>query len=341
MNLEAILSRLKGVRRNGTGWMALCPAHSDKNPSLSLIERNGKVFLKCFAGCSSEAVYTALGIELRELFPGNAAAPRIVAEYDYQDENGKLLFQVVRLEPKTFRQRQPEGNGAWRWNLNGTRRVLYRLQEVLTGKSVVVCEGEKDCETARELGILATCNAGGAGNWRDEYSESLLGKKVIIIADADEPGRKHAQQIASSLEGKAESLKLLELPGAKDLAEWVERGGTRDALLEMVRKAPEWRSSLQTTAGGFSLTSLRDLMSEPDEKISWIVADKLPAGGISILSAKPKVGKSTLARCLALAVARGEQFLGCPTTQGTVVYLALEEKRSEVQRAFSGFGCDR
>jgi hypothetical protein len=89
-----------------------------------------------------------------------------VAEYNYTDENDKLLFQVVRFEPKGFRQRRPDGNGGWEWSLNGTRRVLHRLPEVRKVKSVLVVEGEKDCETAHKLGFVATCNAGGAGKWR-------------------------------------------------------------------------------------------------------------------------------------------------------------------------------
>jgi hypothetical protein len=89
---------------------------------------------------------------------------------------------------------------------------------------------------------------------------------------------------------------------------------------------------------GFKLTALVDLLNEPEETVSWLLADKLPASGISVLSAKPKVGKSTFARCLALAVANGDPFLGCHTTQGTVIYLALEEKRSEMRRHFRDLG---
>jgi 5S rRNA maturation endonuclease (ribonuclease M5) len=294
--------------------------------------------LHCHAGCTTEAVCARTGIELLELSVGNGSTPRIVAEYDYTDKSGTLLFQVVRYDPKGFRQRRPDGNGGWIWNLTCVQRVLYRLPEVLAANEVHVFEGEKDCESARSLGVVATCNPGGAGKWRDEYSETLRGKRVVIIADADEPGRRHAQQVAESLHDKAASVKVLELPNAKDLSEWVERGGRRDALLELIRNAPEWRPLLHTMKSGLFLTSLRDLLSEPEENVSWLLADKLPAGGISILSAKPKVGKSTLARCLALAVARGEPFLGCQTTQGAVIYLALEEKRSEVRRHFADLG---
>lgn len=96
----------------------------------------------------------------------------------------------------------------------------------------------------------------------------------------------------------------------------------------------------QAAKPGFKLSTLREMFNEPEEKITWLLGDKLPAGGISVLSAKPKVGKSTLARCLALAVARGDSFLGCETTKGPVIYLALEEKRSEVRHHFASLGAN-
>ena len=340
MNVEAILSRLQRARPNGVGYRALCPAHADNDPSLSIKETNGRILLKCFAGCTTEAVCEAAGIKLSELFSDNSAAAQIAVEYDYRDENGVLLYQVLRSEPKQFRQRRPDGKGGWLWNLNGTRRVLYRLAEVLTAHDVLVVEGEKDVETARKLGLVATCNPGGARKWREEFSEPLLEKRITIIADADGPGREHAKQVAHSIFGKTRTLKVIELPGSKDLSDWIGGGGTRDALLGFVETQPEWKLEPQTptTGKGFSLISLSDLLNEPDENVPWVLAEKLPAGGNSVLSAKPKVGKSTFARCLALAVARGESFLGCATTKGAVVYLALEEKRSEVRRHFADLG---
>ena len=92
--------------------MALCPAHDDKNPSLSIAERNQKILLHCHAGCSIEAVLAKLGIEARDLFiDGSTHAPQIVKTYPYVDDKGAPLFEVVRLEPKGFRQRRPDGNG--------------------------------------------------------------------------------------------------------------------------------------------------------------------------------------------------------------------------------------
>lgn len=241
MNVEEVLSRLSGVRKSADGYVALCPAHADKNPSLSIDECDGKILLYCHAGCSPEAVCAALKIEMRELFTDRGPAPRIVAEYTYSDERSQPLFQVVRFEPKDFRQRRPDGKGGWIWNLDGTRRVLYRLPELLAAESVLIVEGEKDAESARSLGIIATCNPGGAGKWCEEYSETLQGKRVAIIADADEPGRRHALAVAKSLFGKAASLKAAELPGSKDLSAWVGDGGNREALAGWLDAcAPEW-----------------------------------------------------------------------------------------------------
>src|SRR5215471_19110752 len=127
MTLEALLSKLFKVRTEGSGWKALCPAHADKNPSLSIRQADGKTLIHCHAGCSTEAVLTALELESRDLFEDERGERQIVAEYDYRDEKGELLFQVVRYQPKDFRQRRPDGSGGWIWKLNGTRRVLSRL----------------------------------------------------------------------------------------------------------------------------------------------------------------------------------------------------------------------
>ena len=238
--LDKFLGRLNGVRRDGKGLRALCPAHEDRNPSLSVREANGKILVKCFAGCTTENICRAAGIEIRELFSDGRTAKQIVAEYTYTDEHGILLYQNVRYEPKGFQQRRPDGKGGWTWRLGDVRRVPYNLPEVLAAKEVLIVEGEKDADTARALGLTAT-SSGAAGTWRNEFSDLLSGKRVTIIADADVPGRKHAQSVGRCLLGKVDSLKLLELPDAKDLSEWVEQGGTCEVLLDLIDKAPVWQ----------------------------------------------------------------------------------------------------
>ena len=135
---------------------------------------------------------------------------RAIDSYDYVGEAGALLYQAVRYEPKDFRQRRPDGNGGWIWNLDGVRRVLYRLPEVIEAKSkgylICVVEGEKDADNLWKLNIPATTNCGGAGNWCDEYSETLRGAEVLIISDNDKPGRAHADQVGAALTGSQQDL---------------------------------------------------------------------------------------------------------------------------------------
>jgi putative DNA primase/helicase len=131
MTLRALLSKLRNVRRERNEWTALCPAHADKNSSLSIRQGDGKTLIHCHAGCSTETVLAALGIETRDLFDDTRQGRRIVAEYDYCDEKVELLFQVGRFEPKDSRQRRPDGKSGRSWKLNGVRRVLYRLPELI------------------------------------------------------------------------------------------------------------------------------------------------------------------------------------------------------------------
>lgn len=175
MQLEEFLSRLQNVAKNGKGYKACCPAHEDNNPSLSVdIAEDDRILLKCHTGCSVKDILAALGLKLSDLF--SQKSRKIVATYDYKDENGQLLFQSVRFEPKNFRQRRPDGKGGWLWNLDGTRRVLYRLSNILMADTVYVVEGEKDADRLWSLGLPATTNPQGAGKWRDEYNSFLAGE---------------------------------------------------------------------------------------------------------------------------------------------------------------------
>ena len=172
--VERVLGLLEGVVRRGDGYMALCPAHDDRTPSLSIREGDdGRVLLHCFGGCEPERVVAALGLGLADLYPmgpPGRGTPRVVAEYPYRDETGALLYVVERREPKAFRQRRPDGHGGWLWNLDGARRVLYRLPALVAAdplEAVFLVEGEKDADALAALGLVATTSPLGAGKWRD------------------------------------------------------------------------------------------------------------------------------------------------------------------------------
>ncbi len=296
MRMEQFLQRLSGVRRHSTGYIARCPAHEDHKASLSLKEADGKILIHCHAECTPESVVAELGLTMGDLFIGtNGATPsKIVATYDYTDANGKLIFQTVRYEPKDFRQRRPNGRGGWTWSLANVERVMYRLPEVIAASYVLIVEGERDADTAHTLGLTATCNPGGAGKWRDEYSEYLRGKVAIVIADADTPGRRHFQTVAESLVGKAAATKVIEMPGAKDLTEWVEHGGTREQLVTLAANAAEWKPA--TNQNDIETTLVRECFTDITAKpVEWDWPERIPRAKLTIFSGDPDLGKSTVA----------------------------------------------
>jgi hypothetical protein len=240
--------------RRGSGNVH-CPAHDDPGPSLTIHTRDGHVLLRCQAGCPQPQVLDAL--RAQGLWPsaepidpangatrnGHAQASRIVATYEYHDEQDRLLFQAVRFAPKAFKQRRPDGRGGWAWNLDGVRRVLYRLPEVLAADPsflVYVVEGEQDADRLASLGLVATTNPQGGGKWRPEYGEALRGRHVVILPDADEVGERHAQQVAQALQGVAASVQIVPLPGLGpkgDVSDWLDADGTVADLAALVDAA--------------------------------------------------------------------------------------------------------
>jgi 5S rRNA maturation endonuclease (ribonuclease M5) len=156
------------------------------------------------------------------------------AIYDYTDEHGNLLYQVVRKPGKKFFQRRPDGVGGWIWRKHD-RQVLYHLTEVLEAPIVFVVEGERDVETLRSHGFPATTNARGAkAPWLASFTAALRGRDVILIPDNNEPGRLRVLAIARALLGVASNITILELEGAKDITEWFENGHSEVELISML-----------------------------------------------------------------------------------------------------------
>lgn len=172
--------------------------------------------------------------------------------YDYVDEQSSLLFQVCRFEPKDFRQRRPdpEKPGGWLWGVEGVRRVLFRLPQVLKERHLILLvEGEKDVLAAEKLGFVSTTAPMGAGKWRPEYTEALTGvETVVILPDHDEPGRQDAAQKAAALFGQAQHVKIVTLPALPekgDLSDWValskDKRSLPQQLLTLMHETPDYQ----------------------------------------------------------------------------------------------------
>jgi len=229
-NWELFCSKLEQVKHNNNSIVALCPSHDDKNPSLTASCNGEKILVKCQAGCTFKEIVTAVGMKQSQFFTPKEKTPlkKPVATYRYEDTDGVHVMDVVRFKPKGFRPRRPDGE----WTLKGVTRVPYRLPELLSGikegREVLILEGEKDCDNAESLGLVATTFAGGAGKWLEEYSKWFQKAKVICIPDNDDAGRKGMDRIASKILKVAQSVRWLELPDIPekgDFSDWIKIEG--------------------------------------------------------------------------------------------------------------------
>ena len=183
---------------------------------------------------------------------------------------------------------------------------VHDLAQVAADASVIVTEGEKARDALHAHGIVAVGTVTGASAIpSDAVLSTLLGRPVVLWPDHDDDGRRHMQGLAAAL-GRLghDDVRTLppwpEAPPKGDAWDFFAAGGTVEGL----------RALIAATDGGLGLIPVGALLDEPDEAHTWIVEGRLPAAGLGLLVGKPKAGKSTAARCLAFAVARGAAWLG-------------------------------
>ena len=253
MNLPELLTHFNDPKPGGSGYQVRCPAHEDRVASLSISNGGGKILMHCHAGCSTEAIVAAVGLKMSDLFcepkpqpapgdkPKNYKGSPVIACYEYSDADGNVSYRVLKTANKDFAQQRLDDSGKWIWK-GPEKKLLYRLPDLLaddSDQSVFITEGEKDVDNLRRIGLLATCNSGGAGKFTQDNS-ALKGRVVVILPDNDDPGRRHAADVAKKLEGIAEkiiTLELPDLPAKGDVSDWIAAGGTKDELLGLVDAA--------------------------------------------------------------------------------------------------------
>lgn len=233
MHVEELITRFKNVKSTGgRQYICLCPAHKDQKPSLTITERENKILLHCFAGCNIKNILSSVGLNEKDLFNNTPKRNNSTVEYFYTDENKKNLYKVIRYEPKRFVQAK-YNSGKWEYNMKGVRYVPYNLPQVIEADTVYIVEGEKDVESLKSIGLVATTTVGGAESFRkrkNEYIKFFQNKTIYIIPDNDEAGKKYANQIYQALEGIAKSIKILNL--TDELQELKRKGDITDVLIE-------------------------------------------------------------------------------------------------------------
>lgn len=306
----------------------------------------------CHAGCTSDAILSVLSLTWEEISAPREDKPRDQDArekwtpagpasdiYDYHDEKGALLFQVLRVpQPggkKTFRQRVPDPltKSGWKWRLDDTRRVPYRLPQLLqateAGETIFIVEGEKDVHSLIRAGVTATCNPQGAGKWQPEFSGFLVDAEVRIIADKDKPGQAHARAIAENLDGVAASVTILEPFEGKDVTEHLNAGKTLGDLLVT------WATGISAPVD--LAPDLHVFLSEPDPPQRWVIPDLIEHGDRLIWTGFEGLGKTTILRLVAVAAAAGiHPFRPETFKPQRVLYIDCENSERQGRKHFRG-----
>lgn|SRR5215831_4589608 len=295
---------------------------------------------------------------------------REVAWFWYEDEDGEREFQVVKYEPKDFRPRFLDEKGQWVYGKKGRREIPYHLPEVIDAiaheRIVYIVEGEKDAETLRKLGIVATTNAGGCNGWKPELNEFFKDAIVVIIGDHDPqtinkktgeklyhpdgrpkyPGWDHAMRVAAELEPIAHSVRMfdagslygLRCPDKCDVTDWIESGGgTREALDAFVDACPYWKPDIEPPpAQPLAIELVLPVERKEEEMIStrnWGVPGLLLRGHVTVIVAPSGSGKSLLTLQIGIACAVGKPWANWrPRKALRVLVINSEDDIDEIQR---------
>jgi len=366
------------LRRAGREYRGKCPLHGGERDSFALNPENG--LWHCFSGCGDiggdvfdflsrkEGLDFPEALDVLARWSGTASQPtaaavparhtrRIAQTYDYTDDAGRLLFQVVRYAPKGFAQRRPAEGGTWIYALGGVRRVLYRLPEVLAavqaGKTIYICEGEKDADALAALGLVATTAPMGAKKWAVGYTETLCGAGVVLLPDNDQDGVAHGQIVAQALHGRAMRVRVVilpNLPDKGDVSDWLAAGGSASELTALVQNTPDWVPPLTPEINppegqrpmrkpiAERIIDLADV--QPPGELPLLFGQYLLQGMAHWLTGQTGLGKSTLLFNIATALAEGTPLWGIDCTQTRVLYADMESgdvgRAHKVERLYQG-----
>jgi len=308
--VEAIQASGKNVRSRGDGQAsAQCPAHEDRNPSLSLTRIEGQALVHCHGGCQTEDVLTALGLNTRDLFDDLRGT-----RYHYTNRVGTVQRTVSRTPDKTFKQ-------------SGDTKgppTLYRLPEVLeaveNAETIYLVEGEKDVHALESLHLVATTAPMGASNIDKADLRPLYDADVVAVVDRDDAGQKWAAKVLEKLEGKARSLSFVEAKVGKDAADHI---AANLGVVDLVPlDAPEHDVPLRRAR----ITWASEIEPEP-VVWAWMTNDegRIPAGSLCIAAGREGTGKSSFGMWKAAQITKGTlpgSYYGTPRK---VFYVAVED----------------
>ena len=343
MTLTDVLQRLEGVKGRDGKYMARCPNHGDSTPSLSVsLGSDNKILLKCFAGCSTDDIVRSMGLEMRDLFAdANEVLPSYSEPKAYQPatQESEYFYAGGKLKKLKFRRADgskyciwyhKDGN-SWVKGRDNTVPGLYRCHELDNAESLFIVEGERDVESLAKAGMVSVSLPDGANSkWNQIYEKNLAKKRIAILPDNDDPGRKYAQMCAEKLHGVAAAVWVLdlkkawpEIPEKGDISDLISHFGEDDAMkkiMDILQTTPEWTPPATES---LSLICAADVEYSPPK---WLISPYFQRGKGTLIQADPGTGKTAFMCAIAASVTTGAPIMGLNVeTPGSVLMLSVED----------------
>ena len=307
---------------------------------VDIVRNYGKVTI---SGSVAETLEKEFGIQ-RQTQKSLVPKQYISKIYEYYNADGELGYQILRYEPKTFRQRRPDGKGGWLNSVKDVEPLPYNLMGIMQNPDapIFIVEGEKAADALIKIGFVATTNSGGAGNFKPELADYFDGRNVVILPDNDNAGEAHADKVKRTLWGRASKIKVVSLSGLPpkgDVVDWLAQGNDAATLGEAVAKAsavteqdisapePDALPEMVADADGaeivpFEVMTTNQLKAMPP--VTWAVDGLVTLHGFTVMYGAPASGKSFLAIDMALSIANGLAWQNRAVRRGSVLYIAGE-----------------
>ncbi|MFZ4859229.1 MAG: AAA family ATPase [Desulfuromonadaceae bacterium] len=345
LDLPALIQELIPTSRPaGAEYSGLCPFHDDKSPSLNVNPTTGA--FKCHACGEKGSIFDLFGkihgldfrgsikaLTARAGLEQGKSKQTVTGRYDYHDASGVLLYWKERVEPgqdgKTKDFYFYHGN---KKNGRGTDAALYCLQDVAQASEIIICEGERKADVVKSWGLVGTSmDTGADSTLKPAMVAALTGKHIAILPDNDAPGRGYAAKIIKAMQGKAASIRVVDLPGLQekgDIVDWIKTPGNDKArLMELLQAAPEIGSEERQPEPEVKNKSLfisPEEMFQEDLEPEYLIDELMECDTIGQTFGESGSGKSFVVISKSLAVSEGGTWNGYQCKKGVVLYLAGE-----------------
>ena len=329
-------------------WSREAPARYDARNCMQTwngIQPSGGITAATLYSLAKSAGYDCRPMPASPAKTQQAEPATVAAVYEYCDKSGRLRALNIRYEPKDFRPRyanveNPDASAyddpvQWsRRKPEGFFMPLYHEDQIARrpGETVYFTEGEKDADNLARLGYLTSCHKSGGGVIRSGHG-LLNGRQAVIIADADEPGAKYAEEARENLTAEGVSVAVITPPGRfKDYSEWEEAQDSAETWDEVKARFEMWGIPKKEKD---TCETLADVWDNPPPRSPELITGLLRQGHKMIVSGTSKAGKSFALLQLAAALAEGRDWLQTfSCKKSTVLYLNLEiDRASMIHRA--------